>query len=1064
MAEEIRVGDVLLDDYEVVAELGRGGMGVVYLVESRSTGVRYALKRSRSEHLETAALRRAFKRELLNWSMLPPHPNLVSLRFFRSAGKELFLFSEYVPGCDLGQLIREGRLLERARILEVARQMAVGLAAAHRAGILHQDVKPGNVLVTPEWQVKITDFGLSRARRAGGWGTGAGLAAGSGEAGTAATEYSHGGLTPAYCSPEQAEQRRLTRHTDIWSWGVCVLEMFNGAVTWNTGVQAPFVLDTLRLEGPADERLPLLDESVAAILRRCFAYEIGRRWHDLSVVAELLAAALGREAGPGHVADESKRTTDLLAEEAAEGPLYVRSSLSGGRWLDPAERRRRIYGAEAEGEDSAYALVGAASRRAHLIADLCELDDLEREVADLTDLGDGAAAREWLELPLDLALVLRELRDIGGALERCREAVSRAEQALEAGGALGARQVLAGALNLMGQLHLARRESRAALAAVDRAAEVCLAGVEEGSGGELSRALAWSRVLASYALYAAGKRREAMALSLEAERVIDAEGGSWSPAARAFLLAGALMNRASCLAGLGDTGAALSTVDRAIAVLEPEMGPGRAELLHAWCVAQLSRATYAQAEKRHEEVVAANERAAEGLSRLLREEGRRAVKPRMALANINAAMALSELGRFRRAEALAQRAIEELRDGIELEGDNTLLPRLADAHRARGIALWRRGELSAAIAAFERGIAIIERLAPRERTPGVDLATAEALMSCGKALQESGRPREALAMYDRAAEICGSSGARASATWLYFLRSRLLVNRTTALVELGELAGAESELERGFAELETLRAPGGTDDPELIRACLHKIQAAAAEQRGAFVEAERAVRRAEEHLGRIGDTEPVHVRQLRLELSVLLARTLIGQGRHGPGLRVSEQAVARAVALEQEWEGSIALLRADAERAHCRALGLLGRHREALQGLEASISMLAATGDSSPGPAMRARLGLAWADRAEVLLALERPAEALAAAKQAMGIADSVGESGETVAGRELPGWALIQLTRALAATGRIEEARRARERALDTLARRQAEAESTVLGEQLEQARALARQLRCSE
>src|SRR5262249_58345974 len=139
--------------------------------------------------------------------------------FFRTIGAEELIFAEFVAGGALADWIHARKLTRLEQILDVAIQFAWGLHAAHERGLIHRDVKPGNVLLTHDGVVKVTDFGLSQALE----GSGA--------------------MTPAYCSPEQANRQRLTRATDTWSWGLSVLEMFTGELTWGHGTAAPDALE-----------------------------------------------------------------------------------------------------------------------------------------------------------------------------------------------------------------------------------------------------------------------------------------------------------------------------------------------------------------------------------------------------------------------------------------------------------------------------------------------------------------------------------------------------------------------------------------------------------------------------------------------------------------------------------------------------------------------------------------------------------------------------------------------------------------------------------------------------
>ena len=158
------IGKVILADYVVERVLGHGGMGRVYLVRSRSNGRRFAVKTILEEALGSARVRKQFLEELHTWIDLPEHPNLTACRFFRTVEDRVALFIDYVEGGSLADWIRDRRLTSMAMILDMAIQIAWGLEAAHKLGVVHQDVKPANVLVTLEGQPKVSDFGLARAR------------------------------------------------------------------------------------------------------------------------------------------------------------------------------------------------------------------------------------------------------------------------------------------------------------------------------------------------------------------------------------------------------------------------------------------------------------------------------------------------------------------------------------------------------------------------------------------------------------------------------------------------------------------------------------------------------------------------------------------------------------------------------------------------------------------------------------------------------------------------------------------------------------------------------------
>ena len=171
-------GQTILDDYVVDRVLGKGGMGIVYLVHSRTTQRPFAVKRATG--LKESD-RRDFMAELQTWIDLPEHSNIVPCRFFRTVDGEVLIFADYVDGGSLKEWISSRRLYEGghqaalARILDIAIQSAWGLHCLHELGLVHQDVKPGNILISgggdaaaQDLRVKISDFGLAKARASGG--------------------------------------------------------------------------------------------------------------------------------------------------------------------------------------------------------------------------------------------------------------------------------------------------------------------------------------------------------------------------------------------------------------------------------------------------------------------------------------------------------------------------------------------------------------------------------------------------------------------------------------------------------------------------------------------------------------------------------------------------------------------------------------------------------------------------------------------------------------------------------------------------------------------------------
>jgi serine/threonine protein kinase len=176
VALEWKVGDVILDLYELKQVHESGGMGLVYRAHHRGWNTDLAVKTPRSDYFKTEAQKENFARECETWINLGLHPHIVSCHYVRTLGGIPRVFAEYVEGGSLKDWIDSRKLYAGGpqevlkRILDIAIQMAWGLhyAHEHEQGLVHQDVKPANVLMMPDGTAKVSDFGLARARAAAG--------------------------------------------------------------------------------------------------------------------------------------------------------------------------------------------------------------------------------------------------------------------------------------------------------------------------------------------------------------------------------------------------------------------------------------------------------------------------------------------------------------------------------------------------------------------------------------------------------------------------------------------------------------------------------------------------------------------------------------------------------------------------------------------------------------------------------------------------------------------------------------------------------------------------------
>ena len=208
--------------YQVIAKIGKGGMGDVYLAEDTRLRRKVALKLLPVELTNRRDWLRRFELEALAASATN-HPNIITIYEIGKTGETHFIAAEYVEGKTLRQMIDDQRL-EVSTAMDVAIQVAGALAAAHAAGVHHRDIKPENIMVRPDGLVKVLDFGLAKQAKTPSLLT-------SSSATTVAEIYTAPGMvvgTPKYMSPEQARGLEADYRTDIFSLGVVLYEMLAG--------------------------------------------------------------------------------------------------------------------------------------------------------------------------------------------------------------------------------------------------------------------------------------------------------------------------------------------------------------------------------------------------------------------------------------------------------------------------------------------------------------------------------------------------------------------------------------------------------------------------------------------------------------------------------------------------------------------------------------------------------------------------------------------------------------------------------------------------------------------
>ena len=282
--------------YEILAPLGAGGMGEVYRARDTRLQRDVAIKSLPADFAADPERLSRFQREARLLASLN-HPNIAAIYGLEETGGETWLVLEIVEGESLAEKLAAGPLpVEEA--LAVCAQIAAGVSAAHEAGVIHRDLKPGNVMVRPNGSVKVLDFGLAKLDQAPG------SSADRSRSPTITVGTQQGVIlgTAAYMSPEQARGRPLDKRTDIWSFGCILYECLTGRQVFHGESVSDTLASIIRSE-PDWSALPAETPGrVRDLLRRCLQKDPARRLHDIADARLEIEDALQAPGGSGATA------------------------------------------------------------------------------------------------------------------------------------------------------------------------------------------------------------------------------------------------------------------------------------------------------------------------------------------------------------------------------------------------------------------------------------------------------------------------------------------------------------------------------------------------------------------------------------------------------------------------------------------------------------------------------------------------------------------------------------------------------------------------------------------
>lgn len=329
-----------LSHYRIIERIGAGGMGEVYRAFDERLERDVAIKVLPAGALADPAARRRFRKEGLALSRLN-HPNVATIHEFASEEGIDYLVMEYIPGVTLNQRVSQGPLSE-GDVLALAGQLADGLSAAHDQGLVHRDLKPGNLRVLPDGRLKILDFGLAQ------------LAPAAPALSSAATETRFddalvGGGTLPYMAPEQLRGDPVDHRSDVWAAGVVLYEMATGRRPFD-GRLATAIAADIQTKTPAPPRslVPALSEALNGIILKCLERAPERRYQSaralLADLQGLAATVTSIEAGSPattSVASLARRLAVMPRASLLAASVLAAAAILGvafaGRWRQPPD-------------------------------------------------------------------------------------------------------------------------------------------------------------------------------------------------------------------------------------------------------------------------------------------------------------------------------------------------------------------------------------------------------------------------------------------------------------------------------------------------------------------------------------------------------------------------------------------------------------------------------------------------------------------------------------------------------------------------------------------------------
>lgn len=325
------IGRTFNNRYKLTERVGLGGMAEVYRAEDNVLGRTVAVKVMLPQYAADPTFTKRFRQEAASAANLQS-PYIVSIYDWGLDGETYYIVMEFLRGTDLKTAIKERGAINQRKAAEIGSQVAQALSVAHAGGIIHRDIKPQNIMIQPDGNIKVMDFGIARA----------------GDAGLSQTATVLG--TAHYVSPEQAQGKELTGASDIYSLGVVLYEATTGKLPFDgQDAVSVAVKQVNELPAPPSTINPNIDPALEAIIMKAMEKDPERRFKDASEMRHILNDYLaGRPVNLGD--DISGLKTQVMGGVAPVNGTAVMNPVGGANGDAGRTTVNKAYAADANDE------------------------------------------------------------------------------------------------------------------------------------------------------------------------------------------------------------------------------------------------------------------------------------------------------------------------------------------------------------------------------------------------------------------------------------------------------------------------------------------------------------------------------------------------------------------------------------------------------------------------------------------------------------------------------------------------------------------------------------------